>query len=303
MKRDYLLILLVTAGLAGVTLISRAMDAQRPEMKDQFAEEPLYLNPGAMKRLTLAFNGIAADWYWMRSLQYVGRKVIAYQDANEGRLDFKGLSELNLGLLPSLLKMSATLDPQFMPPYYYGAVLLPEIDGDQAIALLNQGIAANPQTWRLYQHLGYIYWQRHDYEHASAVYTTGSKLAGAPAWMTVMGGRMKAEGGSYEAAREMYQHLYDASNDDAVKTMVAAQIMRLDSLAQQIVIRRALLAWVTRSGRCVSSWSDVAVPLRSAGLTLDPSTQAPIDPSGVPYRLTKGGCEVDLDEHSQVPRG
>ena len=201
MKRDHLLILTIVAGLAAAALTTRWSDAHRRDLETQFAEEPLYLNGPAMKRLTLAFNGVAADWYWMRSLQYVGRKIVNYEDKGNGNFDLSDLSSLDLRLLPSLLRMSTTLDPQFLEPYYYGAFILPDLNPDEAISLLNSGIAANPDKWRLYQHLGYIYWQRRDYEKASEIYAAGAKIPGVPPWMLAMSARMKAEGGAGQAAR------------------------------------------------------------------------------------------------------
>jgi len=302
MKRDSLLVLLIGGGLIAAGFVARAQDNESHNRSSETSEERLYLNPSVMKRVTLAFNGVGADWYWLRSLQYVGRKVVAYEDSHEGRMDFATLASLDLRLLPSLLKMSATLDPQFMEPYSYGAVVLPEINSQEAISLINWGIAANPQQWRLHQHLGYIYWQRGEYSKASEVYDAGSNIPGAPAWMAVMSGRMKAEGGSRDAAREMYQHLYEASNDDAVKQMVAAQIMRLDSLDEQETIRRVLNIWTARSGRCPSSWKEIAPLLRAAQVRLEAKAEAPIDPSGVPYQLLRNGCDVDVDVHSRVPK-
>jgi len=87
MKRDYLLVLTIVVGLAAAALTMRWNDAHRRDLAAQFPEEPLYLNGPAMKRLTLAFNGVAADWYWMRSLQYVGRKIIKYEDTHAGNFD------------------------------------------------------------------------------------------------------------------------------------------------------------------------------------------------------------------------
>src|SRR5260370_19125120 len=163
----------------------------------------LYVDRGIEKRLAGAFNGIAADWYWMRSLQYVGGKIVRYEDAHDGRFNLGNLSSLDLNLLAPLLRVTTTLDPQFMAPYEFGAFILPEVNQDDAISLLNYGIAANPSSWRLYQHLGYIYWQRKDDSQASDVYAAGAKLPGAPAWMAAISARMKAEGGSRDAAREM----------------------------------------------------------------------------------------------------
>ena len=300
MRRDFLLVITIAAGLFVAALISHWNDQRPPNASSQFAEEQLYLNGPTMKRLTLSFNGIAADWYWMRSLQYVGGKIVNYEDTHAGKFDLNDLSSLDLRLLPSLLRMATTLDPQFLEPYYYGALVLPDIDSNEAIALLKRGIAANPNQWRLYQHLGYIYWQQHDYERASEVYDAGSKLSGAPLWMIAMSARMKAEGGAPRAAREMYLHINEVSDDITIRHMVEKQLMRLDSLDEREKIRRALSDYSARAGHCPLTWKEIGPALRAAGLRVDASG-APLDPSAMPYHLSKGGCDVELDEYSQVP--
>lgn len=300
MKRDYLLIVTIAAGLMAAALVAHRNDVHRRDVPAQFAEEPLYLNGPAMKRITLAFNGIAADFYWMRSLQYVGRKIINYEDTHAGKLRLSDLSALDLRLLPSLLRTATALDPKFLDPYYYGAVILPDVDANEAIELLSQGIAANPEQWKLYQHLGYIYWQRGEYQKASEAYENGAKLPGAPPWMLAMGARMKAEGGASQAAREMYVHLYEASDDLNVKGMVEKQLMRLDSLDERAKIRQVLSGYAKSTGRCAASWKEIAAALRAARVRLD-SSSAPTDPSDTPYRLITGGCDVDLDNNSPVP--
>jgi tetratricopeptide (TPR) repeat protein len=300
MKRDYFLILTIVVGLMAAALLTRWNDEHSRDLKTQFAEEPLYLNGPAMKRLTLSFNGVAADWYWLKSLQYVGRKIVNYEDTHAGNFDLASLSSLDLRLLPSLLRMTTTLDPQFLEPYYYGAFILPDLDPNEAIALLNHGIAANPDKWRLYQHLGYVYWQRGDYHKASEVYAAGARIPDAPPWMLAMSARMKAEGGAGAAAREMYIHLSEASDDPTVKEMVEKQLMRLDSIAEREGIRRVLSEYSARTGRCAASWREVSLALHAAGVRVN-AAGAPLDPKNVPYRLIKNGCDVDLDEHSEVP--
>ncbi len=301
MKRDYFLVLVIVVGLLAAAFLTRWNDEHSRDLKTQFAEEQLYLNGPAMKRLTLSFNGVAADWYWLRSLQYVGRKIVSYEDTHAGNFDLRSLSTLDLRLLPSLLRMTTTLDPQFLEPYYYGAVILPDLNADEAISLLNHGIATNPDNWRLYQHLGYIYWQGGDYLKASDVYAAGAKIPNAPPWMLAMSARMKAEGGASQAAREMYTHLAEGSDDPNVKDMVEKQLMRLDSMEDRDKTRRVLSDYAARTGHCPASWKEISSALRAAGLRVDASG-APLDPTNTPYRLIKNGCDVDLDEYSEVPR-
>jgi len=301
MRKNALLVSAIVVGLAAVTLLSRTIDARRASNSAQLVDEPLYVSAPTAKRLSLAFNGLASDWYWMRSLQYVGGKIVNYEDTHEGRVDFGNLGSLNLQLLPQLLQVSTALDPQFMAPYEYGAMILPELDSAHAIALLDYGIEKNPSAWRLYHHLGYIHWQRKDYLKASDVYAAGAKLPDAPAWMAAMSARLKGEGGSRDSAREMYRHLFETTTDEAIKAMVSKQLIRLNSLDERDAIRGVLTDFKMRSGRCALSWREVIEPLRAARLNLEATTGAPIDPSGVPYELIKNGCDVGLNINTKVP--
>jgi hypothetical protein len=288
-------------GIAGVVLLAKWMDAHRQTPVTASAEEELYLKASTAKRLSLAFNGLAADWYWMRSLQYVGRKSLKFQSTNPGQLSLNDFSALDLRILPPLLRLSTTLDPQFMAPYEYGAMILPTFNGDEAIALLSFGIQHNPDQWRLYQHLGYVYWQQHNYQKSADIYAAGGKLPGAPAWMAEMGARMLAEGGSLPAARQMYRHLYDESKDEQLKQLLLKRLLQVDSFEQRDLIRRVLNDYSARVKRCPASWKDVTATLRALRLPIDANTGAPLDPAGTAYLLIKGGCEVDLDPRSQVP--
>src|SRR4051812_35174297 len=300
MKKTAILIIIVVLGLTVAVGLVKSMDSHRAMTARELGDEPLYVNPKTARRLSLGFNGLAADWYWMRSLQYVGGKIVAFEDAHQN-LDMI-LGDLDLHLLPQLLRTTTALDPQFIAPYEYGAMILPEFNSDDAISLLNEGIAANPTNWRLYQHLGYVYWQRHDYYKASEIYSAGAKIPGAPPWMAALGARMNAEGGSRAAAREMYRHLYDSTSDQAVKDMVTKQIMRLDSVDQREMIERILRNYSNRNGRCASSWREITQALRAAQITVDSATGSPLDPSNTPYRLMEKECSVDLDEKTKVPR-
>ena len=158
-------------------MLSRWLDARRPPSDPNIEGERLYLTGNTAKRMSLGFNGLVADWYWMRSLQYVGRKILS--TSSDVPLD--DLGALNLKLLAPLLDTATTIDPPFLEPYEYAAVVLPAVNVDEAIRITKKGIAANPSVWRLYYHLGYIYWQRGDFKAASETYGAGAAIPGAPA--------------------------------------------------------------------------------------------------------------------------
>lgn len=287
----------VVVGMITAVMLSRFIDARRPAVDpNTAADESLYLNAKTAKRISLGFNGLAADWYWMRSLQYVGRKIMNFDES----IPLDDLNQLNLKLLAPLLENATTLDPQFLDPYEYAAVVLPAIDVNEAIRLTRKGIDANPNSWRLHQHLAYIYWQQQDYAAAAETYGRGARLPGAPYWMEAMKARMAAEGGSRSTAREIYKRMFEQSTDEKVKDMARKRLMQLASFDQRDVLRKLLADYKTRNGRCPDDWQEMETVLRAIGAPLNASG-APLDPAGAPYVLQQGKCEVELSKESEIP--
>ena len=295
-RRDLSLALVILCGLSAVVGLAVWMDAHRPPPSVGETEE-IYVSPETARRMSLGFNGLIADWYWLRTLQYVGRKIDAYQ----GDIQLDDLSPLAIRQLAPLLDQATTLDPHLMAAYEYGAVVLPTIDVEAAIRLTRKGIAANPHEWRLHKFLGYIYWQQQRYREASAAYREGAQIPGAPAWMGAMAAQMELKGGSREVARTLYQRMYEEGEGD-IKLLAAKRLAQITSLDEREAIRRVLEAYRARSGggRCPGSWREVAALLRAASLTLDASG-APIDPAGVPYVLDAEACDVRLGASSPIP--
>ncbi|MBI4464900.1 MAG: tetratricopeptide repeat protein, partial [Acidobacteria bacterium] len=85
-------------------------------------------------------------------------------------------------LLAPLLDITVTLDPQLLIAYRFGAIFLSEHpprgpgQPEKAVELLQRGIQNNPDVWRLWHELGFIYyWELKDYSKASEAYLEGSK--------------------------------------------------------------------------------------------------------------------------------
>ena len=93
--------LLLTVSLAGSVLLLRRMDEVRGSST---LEEVLYISsPKALKRLSLGYDGLLADIYWTRAVQYFGTKH------HEGARRFD--------LLAPLLEITTTLDPHLLVAY------------------------------------------------------------------------------------------------------------------------------------------------------------------------------------------
>ena len=290
------LVAVMIAGLGSVVLLARLIDSRRVQLPTVVEQERLYVTGNTVRRMSLSFNGLTADWYWMRSLQYVGRKIMNLPE----NITIDNLGQLDLKLLAPLLDTTTTLDPQFLEPYEYAAVVLPSIDVQEAIRITRKGIDANPNAWKLYQHLGYIYWQQRDYKTASETYGKGGAIPGAPAWMQAMSARMAAEGGSRGVAREIYSRIYEQAADDSVKDMARRRLLQVDAFDQQDALRQIFSTFQQRNGRCPNSWREIEPALRALRWPLD-RTGSPLDPAGFPYTLDTKRCDVEVDAKSEVP--
>jgi tetratricopeptide (TPR) repeat protein len=295
---------ILIAGMGLLYPMQRWIDNTSP--RQTVSEESLYFASGkTIKKMSLGFNALAADIYWIRTVQYFGRKLI-----DSGKpLSSAATRDLRMDLLAPLLNIVVTLDPQHIPAYRFGAIFLPERDMPAAIVLVEQGISANPNEWRLYQDLGYIYWQAgnasaeeqaDNYAKASDWYEKGSAVPGAPWWMRDLAGLMKIKGGSREAARAVYS-AYVTSDDPNVRGQAIDRLNQLRALDEMDAINGLLARYKEQAGACPLDLRVLASRFRSMNLTLNDDSM-PVDPGGFAYSYDSAKCKVELAFESTVPR-
>jgi len=297
LAKTALSLVIIIGGLVAVYPLQNSLEHSRPATPPEWTDENLALVGGRLRGFAFGTEGLLADWYWMRSLQYVGDKLV---NTDAGEIDIENLRPLNPRLLYPYLDTATDLDPHFMAAYTYGAVVLPAVDPELAIKLTKKGIANNPDSWRLYQYLGYIYWRLERFEEASAAYDTGAKIPGAGSFMQMMAGAMKTQGGSRDIARAIYGQMARDTGDQQTQYYATFRLMQLDSLDEQDGIRSALKAFHERSGNCASAWSELLPYLKAVRLPggrqfrIDPTGNV-VDPSGVAYVIDKDKCDVHLN--------
>lgn len=297
--------LIVAAGFMGVFALSDRIERQRPALPEAYGDTDLFFNGSRVKGFAFGLDGLIADWYWMRSLQYIGDKILS-RPAETINLD--DLRDLNPRLLYPFLENATDLDPHFIAAYSYGAIVMPAIDPEKAIAITKKGIDKNPDAWRLYQHLGYIYWKLGRYAEAADAYDRGSRVAGAAPFMRMMGAMMQTEGGSRATAREIFRQMYDGTDDPAVRITAERRLAELDSLDEREAIDATLAEFLRGSGRCANELREVFPRLMQVKLPegrdfrVDAAGKI-VDPTGAPYLLDRDGCKVRLDpERTGLPQ-
>jgi hypothetical protein len=276
-----LLLVVLPLGFAGIWHLQHGIDAQRASLSEE--RDDLLLRSGKlMKAMSLEYAPLMADIYWTRVVQYYGNKRVRKQ--------------ANLDLLWPLLDITTTLDPNLLVAYRFGAVFLsqaaPSGAGrpDLAVELIKRGIKANPEYWRLYEDLGFVYYfDLKDYPKASAAFEEGSKQPGAQIWMKVMAARIAAEGESYATSYYLWKDIYETTSDPSVKknALIHLELVQAKEDCRQIDL--AADEYEKRNGRRPARVAELV----QAGLLLPKYLK---DQEGYAYGFgEKGKAELNVD--------
>lgn len=273
-------VLLICLALSIATL--RKIDALR---SGATLQEVLYI-PSAetVKRMSLGYDGLLADIYWTRVVQYFGGHHHA------------GAKEYLL--LKPLLEITTRLDPHLIPAYEFGSIFLaqkpPEGAGDPeaAVALVKKGIEENPHNWRLRYHLGFLQWQElHDPAAASETFLEGSKVPGALPWMKVMAAALAQDAGNVETARYLWTNIYQSTDDKMIKQNAAKRLAALKADEEVQILQNLIDQYKAEVGHSPSGFQE----LEAAGWI----RRIPLDPAGYPFQIKDG--RVLVAQPSELP--
>ena len=206
--------------LAGAMVTLHGVDQLR---QGAVAQRALYVrSSNALRRMSLGYTGLLADIYWTRSVQYFG------EQHHNGSGEYR--------LLAPLLEITTELDPKLLPAYEFGAnFLAPKPPGGaglpaEALALIKYGIEHNPNQWRLYYNLGFLYYTEFkDYAKAAETFKQGAALPVTNEFMSILAARMAQHAGEFDTARMLWMTTYQNSNEgpirqNAVEHLVALQV-------------------------------------------------------------------------------
>jgi len=250
-------------------------------------EEILYIEDGELlKKVLLGFDSVAADLYWLRTVQYFGGKRL---DDSDKRFD----------LLEPLLEITTDLDPNLKIAYSYGAVFLSEPRPRGAglpvkgLVLIDKGIRNNPEHWRFYLDKGFIhYWHLEDYEKAADIFLEGSKMPGAPHWMASTAGEALTTGGHRQTARQLWQTIYNVAENPQIRSNAVFHLQQLDAMDGIDSLTELVLRFKEDRGHFPRSWDELIQAKILSG--------APLDPTGVPYVINPFDESVEVSIQSTL---
>ena len=275
---------IVIAMLLSITAAFQMLiDSQKPLLGE--APDMLWVrSPKMLKRLSLGYEGLLADIYWTRAVQYYGGQR---RDHN-----------VDLNMLSPLLDLTVELDPKLLVAYKFGGFILGEPAPiganrpDQAIRLIKKGIENNPEHWRFWADLGFIYYdQLKDFPAAAAAYLEGSKHPDAAPWMKVMAATITQKGGNRDTSRFLWSEIYKSTEDETIRINASLHLKGLEAMDEIAELQKVVTRYQEQNGRPAESFGELV----KSGMI----NRIPKDPEGLPYRISADG-KVILDPSSHV---
>src|SRR6202795_1793652 len=258
--------------MAGGMATLYAIDRMR---RGPVAQEALYLRSSkVLRRLSLGYTGLLADIYWTRAVQYFG------EQHHNGSGDFR--------LLAPLLEVTTELDPRLFPAYQFGANFLapkpPSGAGlpGAALSLMKYGVEHNPDEWRFYYNLGFLYYTEFkDYAKAADAFAQGAKLPVTNGLMSILAARMAQHAGEFDTARMLWFTTYQSTKEPRIRQNAVEHLLALQVDEDVTRLEQVVEKYRGQTGRLPATTGD----LERGGFTQGP----PADPKGRPYKLMPDG--------------
>jgi tetratricopeptide (TPR) repeat protein len=235
----------------------------------------------ALRVLSLGFDRLVADLFWLRTIYYVG----------DERSQAAGYPAV--GRLANLV---TDIDPSFASVYVVmsGAISGLQGDPDGAIALLEKGVQHVDQ-WKLHFLLGFDYFiEKLDYARAAREMESAARLsagdAEAPPYLPLLVARLYASAGDRETALAFIQARLREEPEAEMRKALEKRYWDLWVTRDLAAIDAAIAEYQKRTGRAPL----VLEELVRGGL-LDPE---PRDPRGGHYRIEGARAVTDLEYDS-----
>jgi hypothetical protein len=254
--------------------------------RERETERILYVRSNeTAKRLTLDFDALAADVYWIRAIQHYGGDRLS------------GTRKTKYELLYPLLDLTTSLDPYFTIAYRFGAIFLSEAapggpgKPNDAISLLQKGLIAQPHKWQYFHDIAFVhYWHLRDFKTAADWFQRAADQPDAPNWLRPLAAGMLTAGNDRSSARMLWSQILE-SDQEWLRTTARRSLRQLEALDFIDKLQPIVRKYPPAPGTPYS-WVDFARRGIFAGI--------PIDPAGTPYEIDPATGTISVSKDSPL---
>jgi tetratricopeptide (TPR) repeat protein len=147
---------------------------------------------------------------------------------------------------------------------------------------MKYGIEHNPDQWRLYYNLGFLYYTEFkDYARAADAFERGAKLPVTNEFMPILAARMAQHAGEFDTARMLWFTTYQSTKEAPVRQNAVEHLLALQVDEDVMRLEQIVEKYRRQTGRLPTGLGD----LERAGFIHG----TPTDPKGHAYRLMSDG--------------
>lgn len=198
-------------------------------------------NPELARVASLGLRNLVADYHWIQALQVVGASKV--DPSQHGPL------------LGELVDVVTTLDPWVDHPYRFAALWMTDSleSVRKADALLTRGMQYHPDEWRnpFYQGVNRILYLD-DAAGAADSIEQAMALPGSPEYLPRLAARLRAEGGSLEAAAVMLSELIETAEDPYTRAGYEKSLQEIETERRARLLDAARAEFQRRNGRDIA---------------------------------------------------
>lgn len=193
-------------------LVKRALPPSKPDAQSRI----LLPDPNALKALSLGYDKLLADCFWLAFIQYIGDTAARRIDHYSSATDF--------------LDLIISLDPTLTESYSLAAFIVgAEMRRpDLADKLIQKGFSTNPNDWYIPLIAGanqYLY--AHNDKAAANYYRLASKYPGAPNWLARQADILEHEIPSIIKQINVLESIYRSNEAGPVKERAKEGLIKL----------------------------------------------------------------------------
>lgn len=220
----------------------------------------------ALRTLSLGFERLVADLFWLRTVYYVGEESSAaagYPDAER------------------LAHLVTDIDPYFSSVYVLMNSVLSGLraDPDAAVRLLTKGTEYS-DYWRIYFLLGFNYFMEKDDYIQGAHWIEEAAKRGGPPYLPLLAARLYAHGGDPETAMGFIKARLEQEEHPEIREDLQRRFVDLWINRDLAHVDGAIAAYEEEIGALPE---DVEALVQAGFLA-----SLPRDPAGHPYRIEEG---------------
>jgi len=263
------LFLLASAFLSSrIYYIRERAAAERETIRSTGSQSLLYgisLHPS----FTFGFPNLFADIAWLEAVQVAGNRRLTRNEYDR---------------LALMIQSVIHFDPRFKVPYLLGGLLLgdsrPHVQ--EAMKILEQGMANHPNDWRFPFYVGYLYYfALGDPMEGGRALESAARIENSPPYLALLAARMFSEGRKPETALRFLNGMIKQENDPARLEVLKRRIREVVAELDMQRLESAVEAYREKTGRLPMELTDL---VREGMIT-----RIPDEPHGGRYLLSPEG--------------